>query len=268
MHSISRHCVVGGDAACGSPADSITLFDSLDGGCAWFMGLPASLATPRTCSSPIYNVICGSFQGTLYIVYSQSDAARTSPGTQGFLDVLGLGKINSVGNLFVTALPATWTGTIAPLFLPSLVRVQGGLSVVGTDASKVFPVTAVLGLNNVAQVGNTLAFQNTLIEGPDLASLRCVGGALAFIANPKQTTLRGLDSLVAVNYANVFPSGPVIVIKNLTMLGAGALSPLARAASCGGMPAPLRPSISTPSCSNPIGTWPALCEFLTTTKCP
>jgi hypothetical protein len=117
-------------------------------------------------------------------------------------------------------------------------------------------------------VGNTLTFQNTLIEGPDLASLRCVGGGLGFIANPKQTTLRGLDSLVTVNYANVFPRGPFIIIKNTIISGTAALSPLSQAAGCGGMLAPLRPLISTPTCPNQIGTWPALCTFLATTRCP
>jgi hypothetical protein len=184
---------------------------------------------------------------------------------------MGLGQINSVYSLYITRIVGTWGGTIAPVFLSSLVQVTKDLFVrKANDPDPTFPITAVPGLANIRQIGDTTFIYDTLMTRADFfASLQCIGGGLGFFADSQLTTLDGMNNLVEVNYVPIYPSGPVINIGTPNAITTpAALAPLSRAANCGGPPPPLLPSILIAGCPNPIATWAALCTYIGSGACP
>lgn len=257
---------------CGDPTSTITLIDLLDGTCGWFFGEPSDRfkSTLKPCTQPAFGQTCGSYRGLLQIVY-YLNSTTLQPNTQAYLDGIGLGQINTVADLTISRIPGTWPGTIAPVFLTSLVHVTGSLYVQksGGVTDEVIPITALPGLANVMQVGNLAIESDTLITRPDFANLQCVGGGIGFFRNPQQTTLVGMDKLIQVNYVPVYTTGSTVIIQRANAITTpAALAPLSTAANCGGAPPPLTPSISIPGCLYTIATWDALCTYIASGACP
>jgi hypothetical protein len=271
FHLGAHCCLFGACTVCGDSSISISVYDLLDGTCFWIGGAPGSGSTQFPCNQPPFGQACGSFGGSLYIVYAQGTGGRLEPNTQAYLDTMGLGQINSVYSLIITRVPSAWGGTIAPVFLSSLVQVTRDLFVrKGNDPDPTFPITAVPGLANIRQIANTTFVYDTLITRGDLfASLQCVGGGLGFFADSQLTTLDGMNNLVQVNYVPIYFSGPTINIATPNAITTpAALAPLSRAANCGGPPPGLLPSILIAGCPTPIATWDALCTYIASGACP
>jgi hypothetical protein len=260
--------------ACGSLPDVYSVYDFLDGTCAWSAGIPnpPTFPTGSPCNVKPFGMDCGSYQGTLFIVYVQKTAGVVQPNTQAYLDGMGLGNINSIYTLSITRFASDWDGgTITLDFLPSLVQATDSILITAwSDADPPFPVTASSGLANVRQVRGNIFEVNTLVTRPSWANLQCVGGELSWRNVDTQTTLEGMDKLLQVNYVPVYRSGEVITITGQSKIGSKeALAPLFTAANCGGVPPPLEPNIYIPAvCPNRIRTWDALCAFIATGACP
>ena len=122
------------------------MYDNLDGSCDF--------------SDPPLQPPCDTLLSTLSVVFRQRTPNVLQPSIDGCLKSLGLGNIIQVGSLVVTWEQGTWSGTIAPLFLPSVVSVIRGLSVTSNSSVGGFPLTGFPGLNNIRQVGNSVEVQD------------------------------------------------------------------------------------------------------------
>jgi hypothetical protein len=261
---------------CGDASSIVTVYDFLEGSCRWTDAPPGVVGdTVNECTVKPFNMDCGSFLGTLSIVYAWEEGLSPfpQPNTQTYLNGVGLGSITSVGNLTVTRLAANWGGnTITLDFLTSLVQATGDvyIGILDTINDPPFPVTAFPGLANLRQVGRDISTLRTLATSPSWTGLQCVGGALGFFRDNRLTTLVGMDKLVQVNYVPTYTQGEdVITIDGEPLVSnKEVLAPLSRAAKCGGPPPSQSVAIFLPVCSNGIITWANLCDFISSGACP
>lgn len=103
-------------AGCGAAGETITVVDGLTGqpdGCRWApKGYFESGGNFQACTGFIFNRQCGSYLGTIQIVY-QPVTDGITPNTVEYLNTLGIGNINYIGgNFFIDA--ANATGTLSP----------------------------------------------------------------------------------------------------------------------------------------------------------
>jgi hypothetical protein len=115
---------------CGETFDYITLFDTLDtSGCVWTYTLPnTTVLGPYVCQNLVPST-CVAFRGTLNVFLTwQPIKGQTVPviHVQQYLEQLGLGKLQSVGNMQLTLFDPLPTPTTLN-FLPTLQYVNQSL---------------------------------------------------------------------------------------------------------------------------------------------
>lgn len=258
-------------AGCGGSTDDITVYDLLDGSCAWGQGvLPTSGLLQ--CTGQIYGRVCPGFAGNLYIVYTTvGNTPGASPNTQAFLNTLGLGSVTYVGQLYVVS-PSNSGGPIAPVFLPSLTTIGGDLRIL-RDPAVTVSIVALPGLAAIRQIGKFALLGNFEgASGPlftdltSLASLECVGEGFGLYQTPQVTTTAGLEKLSVVNYSGGILSGPLIVFITTGVATPAALAPLSLVANCIGGPA-FAVNIGVTGCPAPLSTTTALCTYISSGVC-
>lgn len=257
-------------AVCGKPADNITVYDALDGTCAWS---PAFLPSTNLleCSGQIYGRVCPGFAGTLVLAFAQQSSQATNPDMQKFLNTLGLGSMTYVGQLFVIS-PNT-SVPIAPVFLPSLTVIGQSLQIL-RDPTANTSIVALPGLAAVRQIGGyvLLGDYTGKVAGPlftnltSLAGLECVGLGFGVFQTPLVTSTAGMEKLSVVNYRGIIASGPLIVFNDTALETPAALAPLSLVANCGGgLPFPV--NITVIGCPSRLESTKALCTYISSGVC-
>lgn len=266
-----HYCGLMHGAVCGGPTDTITVYDYLDGTCAWG---PSEVPTTGLllCSGQIYSRQCPGFAGSLILVFFSGDpySPSASPDMQNFLETLGLGSVTYVGQLSVLS-PNNSAAPISPHFLPSLTVIGGDLSILQSQTVTT-SIVALPGLAAIRQVGGSVllgGYDN--LDGPlfsdltSLAGLECVGLQLTLSVMPLLTSTAGLEKLSVVNY-NSTPGGTLIDIFVTAIATPAALAPLSLVANCTGGPA-FGVSIGLNNCRSALSSSTALCTYISSGVC-
>lgn len=126
IHDSASEVWCGGDyAVCGIPDDYVTLFDTLDTtGCVWtYTEKNGNVRGPFICQVLFANQTCSVFLGTLNIFMTWQPQGPNPPApvihVQDYLQQLGLGSIQAVGNLQFSVF-GSLPSTVSPSFLTSL----------------------------------------------------------------------------------------------------------------------------------------------------
>lgn len=160
-------------AVCGAAGEFITVVDDLTGqpdGCRW--GPVNFDLVDRPCTGPIFNQQCGSYLGSITILYfPATNDLVPRPNTEKYLDTLGIGNVNYIGGLKIIAYGSKLSAAFSPTLFNNLRFVAGGLQI--NDIDKSNRLVRIGGLDKLQQVSPNpilstlgLGFAKTLSVGP------------------------------------------------------------------------------------------------------